>query len=335
MSVLKWDGNVLREFVHASGLTEREFAEQFGIRHGTLMAYMHGRSAPNFGTLCRLADVFGVTLDELAGRSVPQDARNYLYGEHKELVAALERKYQHKLDKRGIVDEPLALWPYNLLKVIFGEWNDILTEDQMEGLRLTLSDLNETDRDVLIQYYRDGKTLQEIGAFYGVSRERIRQRNVKSVRKLRHPTKAKYIVMGAEGAKNAENQSKIDKDFIKREELIRAKEKYLAKEEQRIDERMREMEEKESEVCGDPMKASIDILDLSTRSYNALWRGIKVNGVLQRIGTIEKLIEVAAEGKLMSVRNLGKRSTEEVCAAIENYIGLDFYKENGVEKRTV
>lgn len=335
MSVLKWDGKVLREFVHASGLTEKEFAEQFGIKHGTLLAYMHGRAAPNFGTFCRLADVFGVTLDELAGRDVPQNARNYLFGEHQELVAALERKYQHKLDKRGIVDEPLASWPYNLLKAIFGEWNKIMTEDQEAGFWKKIMELPERDQDILLQYYRDGKTLQEIGNEYGVSRERIRQKNAKSVRRLRHPTMAKCIKLGLNGAKMAEEQREKDKELYRRESAIKARENFLNKVEERIEERQRELDEKRAAFDEDPItEADIAVLNLSVRSYNALWRGIKVDGKLQRIDTIEKLLKVASDGDLMSVRNLGKKSVQEICAAIEEYIGLDFFEENGVEKRT-
>lgn len=66
-----------------------------------------------------------------------------------------------------------------------------------ESLYKALSTLTEKERNVL--YYRfgldngRGRTLEEVGQMYGVTRERIRQIEGKALRKLRHPSRSQMI----------------------------------------------------------------------------------------------------------------------------------------------
>lgn len=58
-------------------LTQKDVADAVGITFQTYSYYETGRTKPTPETLCKLADFFGVTVDELLGRS-PQlfdDAR--------------------------------------------------------------------------------------------------------------------------------------------------------------------------------------------------------------------------------------------------------------------
>ena len=41
--------------------------------------------------------------------------------------------------------------------------------------------------------YGEEKTLDEVGAMFGVSRERIRQQEMKALRKMRHPRRSKEL----------------------------------------------------------------------------------------------------------------------------------------------
>jgi RNA polymerase primary sigma factor len=41
--------------------------------------------------------------------------------------------------------------------------------------------------------YGEEKTLDEVGAMFGVSRERIRQHEMKALRKMRHPGRSKEL----------------------------------------------------------------------------------------------------------------------------------------------
>ena len=66
-----------------------------------------------------------------------------------------------------------------------------------ESLNRVLGSLNERERRIvemrfgLVDGY--GRTLEELGTFYNVTRERIRQIEAKALRKLRHPTRATQL----------------------------------------------------------------------------------------------------------------------------------------------
>ncbi len=66
-----------------------------------------------------------------------------------------------------------------------------------EQVRSALSVLNDREREVLIMRFglQDGQehTLEEVGKFFGVTRERIRQIEAKALRKLRHPTRSRQL----------------------------------------------------------------------------------------------------------------------------------------------
>ncbi len=66
-----------------------------------------------------------------------------------------------------------------------------------EQVRNALSVLTERERQVLEMRFGllDGKdyTLEEVGRYFNVTRERIRQIEAKALRKLRHPTRSRYL----------------------------------------------------------------------------------------------------------------------------------------------
>jgi len=66
-----------------------------------------------------------------------------------------------------------------------------------EHLRQVLDSLSEREREVLSMRFglTDGRirTLEEVGEAFGVTRERVRQIEVKALRKLRHPTRSKKL----------------------------------------------------------------------------------------------------------------------------------------------
>ena len=50
------------------GLTDYRVCKETGIAPGSMSDWKHGRYKPNLGSLLKIADLFGVTLDELVGR---------------------------------------------------------------------------------------------------------------------------------------------------------------------------------------------------------------------------------------------------------------------------
>ena len=57
--------------------SQEKAAVQCGISYGTFRRYETGRREPSLSILCAMADGFGVTLDQLAGRApLPEDPQN-------------------------------------------------------------------------------------------------------------------------------------------------------------------------------------------------------------------------------------------------------------------
>ena len=67
----------------------------------------------------------------------------------------------------------------------------------IEALENALGDLNERERDIVRMRFGldDGEThtLEEVGLEFGVTRERIRQIESKTLKKLRHPVRSKEL----------------------------------------------------------------------------------------------------------------------------------------------
>jgi RNA polymerase primary sigma factor len=66
-----------------------------------------------------------------------------------------------------------------------------------EQVHSILDSLSDREREVLEMRFglRDGQghTLEEVGQFFGVTRERIRQIEAKALRKLRHPYRSRKL----------------------------------------------------------------------------------------------------------------------------------------------
>lgn len=66
-------GDNLKQLRKDKGLTQQEMANLFGISRGTYAHYEINRREPDAETLSKLADFFGVTVDDLLGRESPQN----------------------------------------------------------------------------------------------------------------------------------------------------------------------------------------------------------------------------------------------------------------------
>ncbi len=83
-------------------------------------------------------------------------------------------------DKRAV--SPASATAYTMLKEQMGDILDTLTEREKKVLRLRFG-------------IGDGypRTLEEVGAIFNVTRERVRQIEAKALRKLRHPTRSRKL----------------------------------------------------------------------------------------------------------------------------------------------
>ena len=74
--------------------------------------------------------------------------------------------------------------------------NKVFTEDMRAAVDKALCSLRPKEKDVIrARYGLDGevKTLEEVGQLFSVTRERIRQIEEKTLTRLRHPSRAKFI----------------------------------------------------------------------------------------------------------------------------------------------
>ncbi|HEY3368265.1 MAG TPA: helix-turn-helix transcriptional regulator [Symbiobacteriaceae bacterium] len=77
----------LIELRKAAGLSQEELAERLGIIRSRLGNYELGDREPEFALMNRIADFFGITLDELVGRTDQPSPANIITAEWRECVA--------------------------------------------------------------------------------------------------------------------------------------------------------------------------------------------------------------------------------------------------------
>ena len=78
-----------------AGLSQYMLAEKMGVSQATVGMWESGKREPNFTTMCQLADFFGISVDELLGRS--SDYRSDIAEEQKETPTPVSE------DERNVV----------------------------------------------------------------------------------------------------------------------------------------------------------------------------------------------------------------------------------------
>lgn len=135
-------------------------------------------------------------------------------------------------------------------------------------------------------------TLEEIGVLFNVSRDRIRQIEVKALRKLRYPSILKFLLPNYElriqTLVEHETMLKLENELESREETILNTNKQSYR---------------------DLSKMDIYDLELSVRTYNCLKRA--------GYHTVEDVSRLSLE-KLSRVRNLGRKSMKEIVDKLDS-----------------
>ena len=172
-------------------------------------------------------------------------------------------------------------YPDNLLYDIFGgEWEFPRPGDFDGSLEYVLHSLTERERRVLDFRYKNGLTFEKIGKHFCVTRERARQIYARALRKLCNPQRLNYLKYGVSGVIRRKSES--------------AREAALAS----------------LPKPDKPEKIPLEELELSVRSYNCLKRA--------GMNTLREVSEMTFD-ELCHVRNLGKKSVDEICAVLTNY----------------
>lgn len=201
-------------------------------------------------------------------------------------------------DPEEIPDIP---WYEKIRNVALG--CDCATPDDLEDAVLYVLDtLNDREKKSILLKYRDGKTLYDIGCCFGVTKERARQIIVSGEQKLLHPSKKIYLELGLAVANETIAENKMEKEKAAKCALDNAKLKYSIQKER-----------------GEDMDISdigIGALGLNVRSYNCL---IRVG-----LTSIKDIIEFAGypidDMKLLKIRNLGRKSAEEIIMKMDRFM---------------
>lgn len=90
----------IKELRQKSGLTQQALAAALNIAYQSVSKWENGTATPDIAHLVPLANIFGVTLDELFDRGADTEERD--------LTEYLER--EHQLSHNGLIEERLALW---------------------------------------------------------------------------------------------------------------------------------------------------------------------------------------------------------------------------------
>ena len=209
---------------------------------------------------------------------------------------------QHRKRERKKSGEKELSWPENLitkvgLDLVFGK--DVytpLTEDQMAGLEYALNMLKEREKQIVLEYFKEGQSCTRIGETISRSGSRVNQILAKALRKLRNPARLKYYRDGLDATKEKEKQRSV---FVA-EQL----------------EKMKDLTEDRDRYIQEASKIKIEDMSLTLKSENILRR--------EQIADLGQLITLFDSGAVHEVRvfNTGALRGKEIVAKMEEY-GID------------
>lgn len=89
----------IKHYRTINGYTQKEFAEKIGVSNVVLSRYESGVRTPDNDTQIKIADVFGISLDELNGRKLkdPSDDFDAFMFEDKEAFDSLPEDVKKEL----------------------------------------------------------------------------------------------------------------------------------------------------------------------------------------------------------------------------------------------
>ena len=332
----------LEQIMAWNGVSNTELAESIGVNALTIKNAIKQISVPEAATICKIADFFAISVDWLLGRVDECDeimAKGYFNAAR---LLSYEAYLLHSKKACKIDCGCYAPWPYNLAEDILDSdaFNDVMTADQADGLQYLLDKhISEREKDILLMRYKNEMTLEEISKKIHVGRERVRQIVAKTIRILRHPVHANYILNGLKGENNRRALKNLEiayeRECSNLEYAIKEKQDAKAK----IEEATRNIKKIELETSMDicsmdlsKLDDSIDELDLSVRAFNCLRRkGIETIGdILELVKTNDAQADENEPAQhilywnLLEIRNMGKRSAMEV---VDKLINIGFLKD--------
>lgn len=246
----------------------------------------------------------------LVNRIIGSDATFTSFPTLEEAQAYCDALQQKKLqiasakDDAKIIEEvnkavPAKVWPYGLYDVLFGyksvpqdEAFHIISIMPQRYAEISKKALSEKEDFVIVSHFKENKSLAEIGASLGVTKQRVAAIMKNAISKLRHPTNLMYFTSRRtvdEMLKSKIEERKADLDYEAALEIIRCH-------------------------VGNYLDMPIQHMEISTRTKNALIRcGIR---------SVRQLAQYS-EYDMTKVRNLGFLGLEEIKQELQLH-GLGF-----------
>ena len=177
-------------------------------------------------------------------------------------------------------------------------------------LEEVLSKLNEQEQTIILGYYRDGRTLQDLGDQLGISRERVRQIKEKRVKRLRNSTVVRYVLDGLS----------FTQEYV---ELIRRLEGRiddLTAENERLKRQLRGEPEETAEEKRDKKeldRITLESMGFPVRAFDALF--------MHDYRTAGDFVG-KTENDIRGLHGVGEETFEDICRVLERY-GISLQKE--------
>ena len=203
-------------------------------------------------------------------------------------------------------------WPENLFHAV-QEASVFEVDDTVvfypDGVSAALGMITLEEKAAIEDYFKYGKTLMEIGKSCDRSPERIRQRLVQALRKLRHPSRFNLFT----ALKRDNYDDIVQKISILKEDLLKISNRIYE-----LEKIVVSGENKSAKSCDTKdqfipfVLMDLDSLGISTRALNALRR--------KGISNVEQLLLLSRQD-LVNTRNLGNDSIAEIIVKVNEKTG--------------
>ena len=193
-------------------------------------------------------------------------------------------------------------YPQNLILAVVQNSNLIppakYTDDICAGIRYVVSTLGYREQDILRMRFEERKPRSEIGEFFGIGQERVRQIENKTLRSLRAPMRWNYMKLGIDGYMR----------WVKKRAYG---EGYKTGYDQGYKDGYADGQNgvEQPSISEELLNHPIDSLGLSVRAYNCLLRA-----GCERVGDAVRL----SVDQIQRMRNLGPKSANEIACAIRD-----------------
>ncbi len=145
------------------GMTPKEFSELVGVSYNTYISYENMTHIPKYDIAMKISEILGIPTEELFP--------DLLKKMDKKKLKSIEMTRQVLYSKEGLE-------------------SIIDLNEAKEAIYKCLDTLDKREKRVLELRFFDGKTMEEVGDTFNVSRERVAQIESMALRKLRHPSRS-------------------------------------------------------------------------------------------------------------------------------------------------